>query len=338
MERTKRRKRKAFTLIELLVVIAIIAILIALLLPAVQQAREAARRSQCKNNLKQMGLALHNYHDIYKTFPPGRTRRHSSFIEGPSAWYAGNYGWLARLLPQMDQAPLFERIDWSLGNGTSGTDAHGGVNGASPDGARRQKIAAFRCPSDPGTGAVTWTAPDGTRVRGALSSGSYAPTNYVGSVGPIFNLPTNPNQILGIFGQNTAFGIRDILDGTSNTVVISECVIGFPKLNVNGSGTPKACPTSGTVDTSATRQRGNSWFYLYFPQSSLFSTLLAPNSELWDCGVNSGEVTSAARSLHTGGVQALLCDGSVRFVSENINLQTWSDLGHKSDGNTLGEF
>ena len=96
------RKRAAFTLIKLLVVIAIIAILIALLLPAVQQAREAARRSQCKNNLKQIGLALHNYHDIYKAFPPGRVRRSGV---SPNSWYSGNIAWLPRILPQIDQAP-----------------------------------------------------------------------------------------------------------------------------------------------------------------------------------------------------------------------------------------
>ncbi|MCA9018377.1 MAG: DUF1559 domain-containing protein, partial [Planctomycetaceae bacterium] len=140
------RKVRGFTLIELLVVIAIIAILIALLLPAVQQAREAARRTQCKNNLKQIGLALHNYHDVYKMLPPGRTRKHSSLVPG-SAWYAGNISWLPRLLAQIDQANIYNTIDWNLGNGTSGTDGHGGVNGTNPTGARRQIIPAFRCPS-----------------------------------------------------------------------------------------------------------------------------------------------------------------------------------------------
>src|SRR5690606_9430432 len=142
-------------------------------LPAVQQAREAARRTQCKNNLKQLGLALHNYHDIYNTLPPGRTRRHSSLVMG-DAWYSGNYGWLTRLLSQIDQAPLMEQIDWNLGNGASNTDGHGGVNVQN----RAQKIPGLRCPTDPGTGGVNWTAPDGTRVTGVASSGSYAPTNY----------------------------------------------------------------------------------------------------------------------------------------------------------------
>ena len=109
MPRRLRSQRKGFTLIELLVVIAIIAILIALLLPAVQQAREAARRTQCKNNLKQIGLALHNYHDVYKCFPPGRTRNTYSGIT--SAWYTGNYSWLPRLLPNIDQAPIYNTID-----------------------------------------------------------------------------------------------------------------------------------------------------------------------------------------------------------------------------------
>ena len=341
--------RSGFTLIELLVVIAIIAILIALLLPAVQQAREAARRTQCKNNLKQIGLALHNYHDTYGFFPPGRTRNSYSGIV--SGWYTGNIGWLPRILAQIDQAPLFNRIDWNIGYGTSSTDGDDGANDWFPNpsdpnrvpGARRQVIPAFRCPSDPGDGQVTWIDPNGVKVSGRRSNGGYAPTNYVGSVGSdarLRNFSSNPGP-RGLFGNNSRYGVRDILDGTSNTLAVSECVIGFPKLPVNESGSiPNAvCPTSGSIDGSSTRQRGNSWFYSYFPQSTMFSTLVGPNnSRTYDCGVNSDRALSAARSLHEGGVQATLCDGSVRFISENIDLQTWANLGDRSDGNPIGDF
>jgi type II secretory pathway pseudopilin PulG len=318
-----------------LVVIAIIAILIALLLPAVQQAREAARRTQCKNNLKQIGLALHNYHDTYGVFPPGRTRNTYSGIT--DAWYTGNIAWLPRILAQIDQAPLFNQIDWNLGRGTSATDGAGGVNGTNPTGARRQIIPAFLCPSEPGLGQTSWTDPNGVVVVGRASDGSFARTNYVGSIGNTHSFPANPP---GIFGQNSRIGIRDVLDGTSNTLIVSECIIGFPRLEVAAVATVPNCPTTGTVDTSsASRQRGNSWFYGYFSQSILFSTFVGPNNRLtYDCGNSSGNAVNAARSLHSGGVQATLADGSVRFISDNIDLQTWSNLGNKSDGNTLGEF
>ena len=333
--RANRPARRAFTLIELLVVIAIIAILIALLLPAVQQAREAARRSTCKNNLKQIGLALHNYHDVYSTFPPGRVRNTYSGIT--DAWYTGNIGWLPRILAQMDQSPIFESIDWNRGFGTSGTDGHTGVNGTNPTGARRQIIPAFLCPTDPGNGSMAWTDPMGVKVSGVAPAGDYGHTNYAGSVGSDFRL-RDQRTVRGLFGQNTRVGERDILDGTSNTIGVSEIVIGFPKLSVNDDGAGN-CPTSGSKDTSTTRQTGNSWFYTYFPQSAFFSTFTPPNNnKTYDCGVNSDRVNLASRSLHAGGVQVLLLDGSARFVSENIDLQTWRNLGDKADNNPIGEF
>ncbi|MCA9086302.1 MAG: DUF1559 domain-containing protein [Planctomycetaceae bacterium] len=324
--------RKGFTLIELLVVIAIIAILIALLLPAVQQAREAARRTQCKNNLKQIGLALHNYHDVYGTLPPGRVRNTYSNIT--SSWYTGNIAWLPRILAQIDQAPLMNTIDWNMGQGTSATDGHGGVNGTNPTGARRQIIPAFRCPSDPGTGGVPWTTASGQKVTGAAPNTGYASGNYVGAVGTATRLNANPP---GIFGQNTRTKFRDITDGTSNVLAVSEVVIGFYRVDGNDGGNNTAC-TSTTKDTNNTRQAGYSWFYSYFPQAAFFSTFVGPNSKQVDCGANSDRVNQAARSMHVGGVQAVLCDGAVRFISENIDLTTWNHLGDKADGNPIGEF
>ncbi|MEJ7590889.1 MAG: DUF1559 domain-containing protein [Planctomycetaceae bacterium] len=326
-------KRKGFTLIELLVVIAIIAILIALLLPAVQQAREAARRTQCKNNLKQIGLALHNYHDVYGVLPPGRTRNtYSGIVE---SWYTGNIAWLPRLLPQIEQANIYAGIDWNLGQGTSATDGHGGVNGVSPTGARRRIVPAFRCPTDPGNGGVPWTTPAGVRVSGQTPSTAYASGNYVGNVGMTTRFNKNPP---GIFGQNTNTGFRDMTDGTSNTLAVSEIVIGFYREDQNDTGNNTICAV-GAKETTTTRQAGYSWFYSFFPQAAFFNTYVGPNNKLsLDCGVNSDRVNAAARSLHTGGVQAGLGDGSVRFISENIDLGTWNNLGNKSDGNVLGEF
>ncbi|MCA9051759.1 MAG: DUF1559 domain-containing protein [Planctomycetaceae bacterium] len=329
------KRGRGFTLIELLVVIAIIAILIALLLPAVQQAREAARRTQCKNNLKQIGLALHNYHDVYNTLPPGRTRKASAFVAG-SAWYSGNIAWLPRVLAQIDQANIYNTIDWNLGNGSSATDGHGGANGTNPTGARRQIIPAFRCPSDPGNGGVPWTHPTtGQKVTGQAPNTGYASANYVGAVGRATRLTTNPP---GIFGQNTKTGFRDILDGTSNVLAVSEVIIGFYREGVNDGGNNTVC-VSGSKDTTNTRQAGYSWFYSYFPQAAFFNTFVGPNNDKSvDCGVNSDRVNQAARSMHVGGVQVLMCDGAVRFVSENIDLTLWGYLGDKADGNPVGEF
>jgi len=118
MEKILLKRKRGFTLIELLVVIAIIAILIALLLPAVQQAREAARRSQCKNNLKQIGLALHNYHDNFRMFPPGDVRR---LYGGVSSWTTSMIGWIPRILPFLDQAVIYNQINWELETGVSAT-------------------------------------------------------------------------------------------------------------------------------------------------------------------------------------------------------------------------
>lgn len=327
-----RRTQKGFTLIELLVVIAIIAILVALLLPAVQQAREAARRTQCKNNLKQIGLALHNYHDVFSVFPPGRVRNTYEGIV--DAWYTGNIAWQPRILAQMEQGNIYQNIDWNLGRGTSGTDGHGGVNGANPGGARRQIIPGFRCPSDPGTGGVPWIRPDGVPVTGAPANAGYAQNNYAAAVGVSTRLTNNPP---GLFGQNTRRSMRDLTDGSSNTIAVAEIVIGFYRVATNDSGNNTPC-VDGAKDSGSTVQTGNSWFYAYFPQSAFFSSYLPPNGKTLDCGVNSDRVNVASRSMHTGGVQGLLGDGSVRFVSENIDLATWGRLGDISDGGVLGEF
>lgn len=332
---------RGFTLIELLVVIAIIAILVALLLPAVQQAREAARRSACKNNLKQLGLALHNYHDTHKRFPPGRVRTSGC---GSNTWQTSNITWLARILPQMEQSAIYDTIDWERGCGSNGATGANGPHSANPGGARRQIVAAYRCPSEPGRGRVRWVAPDGSVVNGATPSGSFAPGNYAGCVGAVSREGgTNPE---GMFGTNSGVRMRDITDGTSNTLMVAEFIIGFPHLQQNpgsanagtGSQPHELCPTTGSPSTTGTRATGFSWFYGEMPNASWFSANTGPNSKQWDCGSNSNYINFAARSQHKGGVQVCLADGSTRFVSENINLETWRNAGDKADGEVLGEW
>ncbi|MBB03672.1 MAG: DUF1559 domain-containing protein [Rubinisphaera brasiliensis] len=328
-------RTRGFTLIELLVVIAIIAILVALLLPAVQQAREAARRSACKNNLKQIGLALHNYHDTHGSFPPGRVRNSTC---GVNSWQTSNITWLARILPQMEQSAIYDSIDFERGCESNGATGANGPHDDNPGGARRQVVAAYRCPSEPGNGGVRWTAPDGTEVSGTAPSNSFASGNYSGCVGATSREGgSNP---AGIFGTNSNVRIRDITDGTSNTVIVGEVIIGFPHLGGNPTGTQphELCATTGSPNTSSTRQTGFSWFYGERPNAAWFSANTSPNSELWDCAGNTNYTNFATRSQHKGGAQVCLADGSTRFVSENVDLETWRNAGDKSDAQVLGEW
>jgi len=297
------KRRYGFTLVELLVVIAIIGILIALLLPAVQAAREAARRAQCSNNLKQIGLALHNYHDTFKAFPPARVRdtRHSQ------SWNSNNTIWAARILANVEQSALHDAIDWTVWPGWN----------APNDVVRNQVVKGYLCPSDSGDGQVAWTAPDGTRAVGGSPSAALGHTNYVGNIGDSYTIASYASDCDGIFFQMTyrttgdsgAVNFASLRDGTSNTLAVSECVIGFPRLRVNSTapdpptGSDNGCPTSGTPYAAGTwQQRGNSWFRGYEPSSMVFSTVMTPNSPLYDCGLNSGNAALAARSFHPGGV------------------------------------
>jgi prepilin-type N-terminal cleavage/methylation domain-containing protein/prepilin-type processing-associated H-X9-DG protein len=347
------KRRVGFTLVELLVVIAIIGILVALLLPAVQAAREAARRMQCSNNQKQIGLALHNYHDTYKRFPPARVRNSTNTLNpGVSGWNTSNISFLGRILPFIEQGPLHDQVDfeipWWWDSGYRPNSNY--------DIVRTTIVPTYRCPSDGGTGSVAWNDPSGTRVVGRSISSSWAHNNYVGCIGDGRQpLPSDRGVLLpdeGRFATGIMLELRyrsptnrggtvsmaDITDGTSNTVAISECIIGFPKLHVNAAlpnpivQDNNGCPTSGTPNGGSTAQRGTSWFRGYHPASFLFTTLMTPNSRLYDCGANSGDTMYAARSRHPGGVQATMCDGSVHFFSETIDWARWRALGGMKDG------
>tara|TARA_R110002072_G_scaffold303140_2_gene495639 strand:+ start:5501 stop:6496 length:996 start_codon:yes stop_codon:yes gene_type:complete len=324
------KRRRGFTLIELLVVIAIIAILVALLLPAVQQAREAARRSQCKGNLKQIGIGLHNYHDIYNRLPPGRVR--TTYISGVNSWATSNISWAARILGNMDYATIFETVDWDRFNGA------GGVNGTNPTGARRQRVPVYRCPSDPGTGRwAKFVDLTGVQHSGNAPNTGFASGNYMASIGNQTNEQSNSSNS-GVFGLNTSTRFRDITDGTSNVAMISEAIIGFPGLVVNASGSPKVCPTTGTATTDSQRSRGYSWFYLERPTAGYYTHRVGPNAPEFDCGSNTGDAMFASRSPHVGSVHTLLADGAVKQISENIDLTTWQNLGDIDDEELLGDF
>jgi prepilin-type N-terminal cleavage/methylation domain-containing protein len=336
--------RRAFTLIELLVVIAIIAILIALLLPAVQQAREAARRTQCKNNLKQLGLALHNYHDNFNVFPYGHA----------GEWFTGQVrrrdNWFQRLLPYVDQAPRYSSYEnFPSVNVYQGEYIHR-IDMTTPQGAALiSPVPGFSCPTDPnspgkgGNGggvafqsnyavnAGTGHSPNTTinLTTGLITVSLTAPAAFP-------NVTSNGN---GLFFQDSATGIKSCTDGSSNTLAFSEGVI-RPQASAWGDlggvwgGAPHGSYGFWTFQTPNTSVADR----VYTCKAAQYPA--APKGAPCESGNTLGLTGrwNFARSFHIGGVQVTMADGSVRFVSDNIDLQTWMKLGIRGDGLTLGEF
>lgn len=328
------KKTNAFTLVELLVVIAIIGILIALLLPAVQAAREAARRMQCSNNLKQIGLAIHTYHDATRGFPAstgfsriGTTFPLASLDIGPNQNFA-IYGPLMALCPYIEQGAIYERFvacTKDPDNTTLNTDW------------KNAKISGFACPS-----ATVQT--DGFSGNGITNLGQIHSTNYVyclGDNGSGVNLKVKNNR--GMFGGNKQFrSMGSMSDGTSNTIVYAETVAGttngkMVKGNIAevSSGddvtgpTPQICADQRDKvqlkNNVIVNPRGMAWWY-GLPAYNGFLTILPPNSPSCTNQPVSGEDNTqfssgiySASSNHTGGINALRGDGSVEFVSETIN-------------------
>ncbi len=339
--RSKRGGNSGFTLVELLVVIAIIGVLVALLLPAVQAAREAARRSQCVNNMKQLVLAMHNYHDTHQTFTRNAFRNPDW-----SGWH--NFSANVRILPYMEQGPLHDQFDFSAGWGFN------------QNGPMQQNVATFQCPSSPRyMGTIGWSGP-GTNY--AWCSGSSPHTGGNGANGTLQN---------GMFMNNMDFRMADAMDGTSNTIFLSEVLSGsgtndpararFPfDIYYGGDANITAIanrdhPTQAELDvigmgceTAAQGVRGNNgtlWAW-YSHTQSLFNAAAPPNWRYPSCGGNCcpggahdwGWGVMPARSMHPGGVNVGLGDGSVRFVSETVNLLTWQRLAQRSSGQPAGEF
>lgn len=329
-------KTKGFTLIELLVVIAIIAILIALLLPAVQQAREAARRTQCKNNLKQLGLALHNYHDTFSTFPPAHTRTQSaSPATGALTGWRG-FSAHAMMLPYIEQANLYSQLNFNTY-----------FDEASNTTARRTQLPAFLCPSD-------------TPYPGSVDRGN---NSYPGCMGPSLGQYVNPIGVRdGLFSFDVNVKMRDIHDGTANTIAFGEHLMGDnnntsyrPGDVVRGIAYtgPVTKPTQADLETYGMacvagtgnhHSHGGREWAIGMPAQTLFNTAAPPNwkhptcQPCTGCGWMDSQGMFPARSRHVGGVQVTLADGSSRFVSENVDLATWQNLGSIRGGEVLGEF
>jgi prepilin-type N-terminal cleavage/methylation domain-containing protein/prepilin-type processing-associated H-X9-DG protein len=317
------RLRRAFTLIELLVVIAIIAILIALLVPAVQKVREAASRTQCQNNLHQIGVALHGYHAAQKCFPQGRNQ------------YPKVVSAHARLLPYLERQEIESTLNY---DGTLSDPANAAAS--------LLKVATFLCPSDLSTGQVPGMPDWGTNY--VACSGAGAIFDAAGNPVTYFTIATGN----GIFVQNPT-RIRDILDGTSNTAAFSESLLGdgdlpaagkppadprFAILEVTGGSdpTPAACDgMSGSWNTN----RGGQWINGHFG-NTLYNHFYTPNPrDKWDCGNGShNKALSTARTMHGGGVNLLLADGSVRFVNDAIALSTWRALATRAGEDAVGDY
>jgi prepilin-type N-terminal cleavage/methylation domain-containing protein len=312
-----RGPRLGFTLIELLVVIAIIAILIALLLPAVQQAREAARRTQCKNNLKQIGLALHNYHDTFLVFPMGNVVRPDGTLMRGDGWT-----WHARILPYADQAPLFNRV-----SGVMGTDA-GNQNSTEQLLAGKDTVlTVYMCPSHP--------AGPGTNP----SKNGYQLSNYNGVTGSVCFNDDQLDQITdvgyngdGMFHMNSKVRIADVLDGTTNTFLVSEV-----QDEPNGSPNQNRLPGSDRRYNFSDNSDGNPPTDIteYLVGMELNDPINANHRDASGFYNNTGEY---AGSYHVGGAQFLLTDGSVRFVSQNININLYQGISTRAKGEVLGEF
>ncbi len=296
------KRERGFTLVELLVVIAIIGILIALLLPAVQAAREAAKRSQCTNNLKQIGLAVHNYHDTFNGFPPGSVRFN---LPGVSSWQTQHLSWAVRILPYLEQQAIYDQVCWECLQSWN-----------SPPGntLRNIDLAAYRCPTD---------------YSDARVSNSWAPTNYVVCSGADRNHGFSNSRNLGMFRENMSRRIADIDDGTSHTMMASECMINEPWVCRGSCSDQNACQagTDGiTLNSNDEGGRGMSWYRGYGGALWLFNTIMPPNDKLTsnhECMSGSTNGAYAARSRHPGGVNVTMGDGAVKFVSETVDLGIW---------------
>ncbi|MES2791286.1 MAG: DUF1559 domain-containing protein [Planctomycetota bacterium] len=306
MRSSNRRDRaQGFTLIELLVVIAIIAVLIALLLPAVQQAREAARRSQCKNNLKQMGLALHNYHDTFNVFTPGAMGYGGVPSEIRTCFFQA-------ILPYVEQSALYNQINFS---GTwASTTAYPAYATTNP--LIMTQIPVFMCPTDPNSGK---------RQVNPYVRGFYA--NYLTVNGSTAMGDMNSVQN-GMFYVISSTRMRDITDGTSNTAMMAEIILAPDSVEDARGRVWESYDGNTFVSTLNT------------PNSTIpdrFTQACGTWLPLLPCP-GTGSFQMAARSAHTGGVHVVLADGGVRFVSSNINTLTWQNLGARNDGQVLGEF
>jgi prepilin-type N-terminal cleavage/methylation domain-containing protein/prepilin-type processing-associated H-X9-DG protein len=355
--RQRSQGRHGFTLIELLVVIAIIAVLIALLLPAVQSAREAARRAQCVNNLKQLGLAVHNYVSQVGSFPASLVPNSTMLIVG----WVDYASWAAAILPELEQNPLYNALNFSISMGNAGNNT-----------VSFTQLATLLCPSE----SITQKpgSPMGT-LNYASNFGGPAPIRqWTGILVPA-PYPNDPFTTW-VNGNNAYFGFASVTDGTSNTAMFSEKLIGLLSDADVKRNSPDAIrseftasvnlPTSvidtgnmqlalqfvqacnripGTQTDTIGASNGNGWSWLYswpeFSTSEDYNHFMTPNTlsctypnDPWP-GWGGVFAAVSASSNHPGGVNVGMGDGSVRFVKNSVNLQVWWALGSRNLGEVI---
>jgi prepilin-type N-terminal cleavage/methylation domain-containing protein/prepilin-type processing-associated H-X9-DG protein len=366
--------RGGFTLIELLVVIAIIAVLIALLLPAVQAAREAARRVQCTNNLKQIGLSIHNYHTANNCFPPGTAASYNTLNGSPPciAWM----GWSAQalMLPYLEQSPIYNAANFSL-------DPIQDPQGYNTT-AFYTKVGAFMCPSDTNVGknsGTVGTPPNNNSYYASVGTSFYG---YSGTVSGTSTSQCNGGSgSTGLFYYATSYGIQQVTDGTSNTVAFSEGLAGTngstrqnysTGVNIaSGTGAYDAwqtittapatapgttvaallnqCNASFATATSGNGLQSNKGEYWAWGAETMtmFNTIVPPSSTQFPwgacrfgcntCGVASADHSNItnATSNHPGGANVCMADGHVQFIKSSVAIGTWWSLGTRANGEVI---
>jgi len=367
----KLRSTRGFTLIELLVVIAIIAVLIALLLPAVQAAREAARRAQCVNNLKQIGLSMHNYQSTVGSFPLGISAQPQGYPSNPQAGYTWtSFSAQALLLPYMEQSPLYQAANftwgpWEANNAT----VHNAV------------IASFLCPSDPGAKGGAWN----TAHTNSYCASYGATTTQLNTWGNNCNTTTyvgcvQPDQSSGVYTYGLAYDIRDITDGTSNTVAFAEKLAGQNGANyylasstatgqkyrgnivmvTSGAAPANSGQLIATSNPAAVKSALQACSQAFQTQTqgihdypgwrwaagmigfSMLNTVQTPNDTFGGCSYDAtlgnwpnGGYSFGASSAHAGGVNVAMADGSVRFIKNSAAQLVWWSLATRNGGEVI---
>lgn len=340
-------QRKGFTLIELLVVIAIIAILVALLLPAVQQAREAARRSSCKNNMKQLGLALHNYHDVHSSFP------FAWMLDGVTTGTLNASPWGVQILPYIEQGPLYDQ--WNSSAPALTGDAGGLASNINPAAIASNQalilnpIPVYMCPStaadtvhDYGVASfgLSWRAARSDympilAIYRDLRSISYTGHPAYGDEhGMLVSVGRDPSDPSKVSGSTTKF--RDMVDGTSNTIALGERVGG------NQIYMKRIIDPAQSGVASLGGANGGGWGDFLNGENWVKGTLYDgsdPSGNGGPCAVNCTNRRGAGLySFHAGGAQVVMGDGAVRFISENISGYVFCSLVTRAGGEVLGEF